>query len=63
MGSSTETLSPSLPGDEVTGPGVHEGAHISKDGLHVEAEIEMEGETVTVQVPKDELALHPEKVQ
>jgi hypothetical protein len=33
------------------------------DGTHVEAEIEVDGKMVTVQVPKDELALHPDLVE
>lgn len=49
-------------GQEVLGPGVHESAHVSKDGLHIEAEVEVDGEMVTVQVPRDELALHPEMI-
>jgi hypothetical protein len=49
-------------GQEILGPGVHEGAHISKDGLHVEAEVELDGKIVKVQVPRDELALHPEMI-
>lgn len=57
----TSTRSPALsPGEEVIGPGVHHGAHISNDGSKVEAEVEINGETVLVQVPKDELALHPD---
>lgn len=54
---------PGTPGEEVVGPGIHEGAHISMDGMHVEAEIEINGETVTVQVPKDDLTLHPESLK
>lgn len=55
--------SPVSPGQEIHGPGIHEGAHISMDGTHVEAEIEVDGKMVTVQVPKDELALHPDLVE
>lgn len=57
-----ELAHPTSPGQEVHGPGVHEGAHISSDGTHIEAEIEVDGKMVVVQVPKDELALHPDLV-
>lgn len=53
----------SNPGEEVRGPGIHEGAHISADGHHVEAEVEVDGQITKVQVPLDEIALHgPEGV-
>lgn len=58
----TNVTSPVSPGQEIHGPGIHEGAHISMDGTHVEAQVEVDGKMVTVQVPKDELALHPEMV-
>lgn len=57
-----KVITPTSPGQEIHGPGIHEGAHISLDGTHVEAQIEVEGKIVTVQVPKDELALHPDLV-
>ena len=47
------------PNIKLAGPGIHQGAHISKDGKHIEAQIEMNGETKTVTVPRDEVALHP----
>jgi hypothetical protein len=50
------------PGQEIHGPGIHEGTHISSDGTHIEAQVEVEGNIVTVQVPKDELVLHPDFV-
>lgn len=60
---SKSVISPVSPGQEIHGPGVHEGAHISMDGTHVEAEVEIDGKMVTVHVPKDELALHPDLVE